>query len=511
VTDNVESTGFLVETYAGFISKTEFFDLSEDAVSESKRAILDCLAAYFAGLRHGPATPVVQAFAKYAQWPGDITLWGAADTVAPLLAVFCNAAISHSIELDDGYRYGTAHPGTVIVPAALAAAEMGGANGRQLIASTVLGYEILSRLAAAINLSHWHRGYHTTSTCGSLGAAAAASKALSLGYDVTSNALAISGLMGFGLQEMLFGGQMSKAFQVGRSAQGGVMAVILACQGGEGPMSLFEGKKGWFQAVTDAVSEDWLLQGLGKHWEITRRYVKLYPTCRHVHSPIALSIEQAVASPEEAVEIESIHVGTYSVAVAETAQIVQPSSLQEGMFSIPYCVAVALVHGKVTVEDLDSSMHDPVVADLASKVQVDVDDEWDALSPHSRGAHLEIRYHNGRVVKSSTPLQRGEPENPISATELEDKFMSYGSKCLPLATCKEIISTVDDLENVTNIRQLTALLKGNISSTGRARYSGYTQSDPNRRETAAMVTEEVKVDDEQPQTSREHRNARVQW
>jgi len=173
----------------------------------------------------------------------EATIIGSSVKVPMANAALVNGAVSHVVELDDGHRIAKGHPGVTVISAALAVAESLGATGKELITAVVAGYDIFVRVASSINPSHLNKGYHTTGTCGTLAAAAAASSLLKLGEIQTANALGLAGIQASGLLEVTIDGQMAKVLNAGKAAYGGVLAALLAKENAEGPKSVIEGKK----------------------------------------------------------------------------------------------------------------------------------------------------------------------------------------------------------------------------------------------------------------------------
>ncbi|NIN52077.1 MAG: MmgE/PrpD family protein, partial [Nitrososphaeria archaeon] len=215
----------VTKTLADFASSVRFSDLPEEALRHSKKCILDLLGVALAGSMTIPGRIIIDFVKKLGGEP-EATVISSPLMVPCTNAALANGTLAHALELDDGSRYAMGHPGVVVIPAALAAAESNDVSGKDLITAVVLGYETFIRLGSAVNPSHFRRGFHTTGTCGTFAAAVAAGKILGLDEDGMANALGLAGTQSAGLFEFVSDGSMSKPLHPGRSAQSGVLAVL---------------------------------------------------------------------------------------------------------------------------------------------------------------------------------------------------------------------------------------------------------------------------------------------
>ena len=192
------------------------------------------------------------------------------------------------------------HPGTVIIPCALAAAEMSGADPKSLIAGIVVGYEVMIRLGMAMVPSSLNRGFHITGITGPLGAAATVGKIMGLTQEEMVGAFGMAGLQAAGLirtnHEPV--GAKVKPINPARAATAGFLSCVFAQKGARGPLEIFEGEDGYFKAFTDELKPEFLTADLGGKFEILNTYLKFYAACRHTHAPIdaALTSSGAVIS-----------------------------------------------------------------------------------------------------------------------------------------------------------------------------------------------------------------------
>jgi 2-methylcitrate dehydratase PrpD len=457
-----------IEKYSDFITELKFNDLPDRVVKKAKCTLLDFLAAALAGFHKGHIGHIVLDFLRNKKAIRESTVIGSGDRLACDDAALANGVFAHSVELDDGYRYGTLHPSVSVVPAALAVGEKLRVNGEQLLSAIVVGYEILLRIGASINKenSHLLRGFHTTSTCGPFGAAAATAKLLGLNAQETIYALSIAGLQGAGLQEVLSENPMIKPFQAGKASQSGVIAGFLAQLGAKGPKTILSGKRGFLRAMSDSHDPTILTDSLGAKYKILETYTKPYPTCRHVHPSIDLALKMQREHSIDYKEIEKIEIHTYSVAIGETGAITCPRDKEEAKFSIPYAVAVAFRTGKASIECFESPwLRDPEVLALARTVRLSPSETFEEAYPKSRGAEMLVDLRSGKEVKEETDLPKGEPETELSWYEIKAKFTECSKAVLSPRIRIQVCRIVGNLELLTSSDVVPGMLKSLSVST----------------------------------------------
>lgn len=422
--------GQVAARFAELIVGTSYGNLPEEVIHKAKLCILDFLGVALAGSRVGLA-PLITDLVCGMGGEQEATLIGDHRKTPVLQAALLNGVKGHTLDMDDGHRYANAHPGAAIISAAMALAERTNATYRELVESVVAGYETFLRIARAINPSHLQRGFHTTGTVGPFGAAAACSKLLRLDVQKVRNALAIAGLQGAGLLEVLASGQMMKPLQPGRAAQAGVLAAFMAQMGAEGPEEIFEGEKGYFRAFSDGVDVSELLKGLGTTFEILGVYFKMHAACRHVHPALDGLLEIMNAHDIAIEEIQRIEVSTYSVAHQLVGQQKEAASELSAKFSLPVSAALMLLYGKAGTDEFSlERIKDPAIQGLADLVLVTVDKTRDKYYPAQRGAEVRVTTKRGSY-KSEVLIPRGDPENPFTYAELKEKFVNNATKTAP--------------------------------------------------------------------------------
>jgi 2-methylcitrate dehydratase PrpD len=446
-----------------FIHDTSFENLPNHVIHQAKLCLLDLIGVSIAGGRQDAAS-IVQRLIPAMGVCDEVTLWGSDRKLPLLAAVLMNAVQGHAIDMDDGHRYANGHPGAVTIPAAVALAEKENLTGRELIEAIVIGYEFFIRLGSAINPDLLLRGFHTTATVGCFSSGAVASKLLKLSRPQTENALSLCGLQSAGLLEVLHSGESGKSFQVGKAAQSGVLAGLLAQQGADGPECVFEGEKGFFKAFAGKPCDSQsICKNLGKDFNLPSVYFKKHAACRHIHSAldaVAEIVGRHALPPEK---IGSIDIETYSIAKSLTGHIAAEDSELGAKFSTPIAIGLLLVFGQS-----DSAIYknqyisNPLVRSIAKKVTVRVNPERDKAYPGQRSARVTVKTGD-RAFTHEVIYPKGEPENPLSDDEMKFKFEKNVCTLYSMGRAKKIRDLIQDIEN-RDVREMTSMLEAPSSS-----------------------------------------------
>ncbi len=436
--------------YADFIKRTYYETLTPETVSQAKKSILDTIGVSLAGYQ---LMEFPKEMAKYITGLGGVqeaTIIGQKGRNYPAMnAALVNGAFAHALDMDDGHRFAASHPGAVIIPAAIATAQMTHASTRKLVAGVVVGYEVFLRVARTVNPSSLKRGFHTTGTVGPFGAAAACASIMDLSREETVGALGLAGLQGAGLMEVMHDNEAAKVkpFHTGKAAMAGVMSACLAKQGVRGPQAVLEGESGFLRATADDFKLELLTQGLGEIFEIHNTYIKFYPACRHTH--VAIDATLAILRRGKIIpsNIKQIVVETYSVAI-RLAGTIHPTTPSAARFSLPYCIAMTVFEGEINQESFSEyNIKNEDVQNLAGKVQLLVTDKWESSYPAKRGARVSIMEKNGKISASEMDLAIGEPENPATWGDLSRKFHDNATAFLSPDCAKKLEDSILNLEN----------------------------------------------------------------
>jgi len=434
---------------AGFIAGLRYEALPADIRTEAKYRVLDWIGSALAGVGDQPALIITNLVKKAGGVP-QATLIGGGMKVPVSAAALANGTVGHVAEFDDGHTLAMTHPGAVSVPTSLAVTEYAG-GGRELLTGIVVGYEVMIRLGTAVNPSHY-KFWHTTGTCGAFAASASACSILKLDRPKAQIALGISGTMAAGLQETF--GTFAKPLNAGHACQSGVLAALLAREGFSGPEDVLTGSKGFLKATSSDPHPDVLTDGLGEEFSIRTAGYKIYSSCGHTFAPLNALFLLMQGRELHAEEIERIEVATYHVSVDLTGSF-KNASAEQAKFSLPYCLAAALLQKKVTLSEFSPAMlQDPQVAKLAGKVVIREDKAMTGRFPGDRMAVVRIRLKSGQVFEESVV----KPPGPPARSTLEDKFLSLAGMHVDRNRAGEILESVLRLDEMDTIDPLMKML-----------------------------------------------------
>jgi 2-methylcitrate dehydratase PrpD len=445
---------------AATMATTRYDDLSPKVVDDAKRAILDWLGSALAGSLEKPARIARQIVAGLGVSNEATMFSGGRSSAAG--AALANGVASHILELDDVHKGSTLHAAAPIIPAALAVAEREGKSGQDFILAVVLGYDAALRVGEAVNPDHY-RFWHPTGTAATFGAAVAAGSLLGLDATQMLDALGTAGTQAAGLWEFNADGAMSKHLHPGKAAMNGVFAADLAAAGFTGATRILEGDRGFFRATAKSFDASRITDGLGSHWKISENCFKIHSCCGHTHSAVDLMLE--LRDRIQTQEVKRIRVETYGPGY-EIVKETNPRTPYQAQFSLAYCVAAAFAEGAVGLYQFQSQrFHSPesAVPDLMKLVRVEVADDLTAKYPRAWPARLTIELSNGKTLQAASDFPRGNPENPVTTAELEEKFMRlvflrFGERVTTLgADLVRSMESCDDMRGGFGVPLATAL------------------------------------------------------
>jgi 2-methylcitrate dehydratase PrpD len=426
------------------------------ARAAAARALLDTVGVTLAGAAE-PAARIVQHVVS-RDGAGPCRVLGTALQTSAANAALANGTAAHALDYDDMCFVSLAHPSAPLVAAALAAAEIAGASGLALLDAYVVGFELEGRLGRVMNPRHYQRGWHCTSTLGTIGAAAAAARLLGLDAVAANHALAIAASEASGLKENF--GTMVKPLHAGLAARNGLVAAQLAQAGMTASAAALDGPQGFLAAFdSEQPSLEAAAADLGTRWEIvdTGITVKLYPSCAGTHPALDALLDLRRREPFSADEVKAIEVGVDPV-VPTILLYDRPSSGLEGKFSMPFCAAAAVVRGGVGIDTFAAdALNDPAVLSLQSRVTMHVDPTLDPAAPSLTQARVTVTLHDGRVLTAEANGARGYPDRPASDEQLAAKFTSCATQTLSASQAAHALTALRDVETASDMRALTAL------------------------------------------------------
>jgi 2-methylcitrate dehydratase PrpD len=450
-TDSVEAiTRFVVGTA-----------ISEEARQRAAMAFVDTCGVMLAGAAE-PAARIAQSMAA-EEGVGQCLVVGTSIATSPTLAAFANGVAAHALDYDDMCFVSLAHPSCVLVPGLLAAGEFTRAQPRALLDAYVVGFEVECRLGIVMNPRHYHqRGWHCTSSIGTLGAAAAVARVFGLDAHATRQALGIAASSACGLKENM--GSMVKPLHAGMAARNGVIAAQLATRGFTASPHALDGPQGYLVAMdSEHSSLDAAIADLGTRWEIldTGVTVKLYPSCAATHPPLDALTEIVRRERFTADQVAAIDVEVDSM----TPRLLihpNPSTGLEAKFSMPFCAAAAVVFPRIGIDTFTPELiGHPDVQALMPRVSLRANAAFDTAAPLSQ-ARVTVRLRDGREWSLHADGARGYPGR-LTEEELSAKFENCAVRAMDRSDARKAWHTLTSWfssEGHGDVRTVTPLLAG---------------------------------------------------
>lgn len=445
------------EKLASWAAGTGAAPLDEETSLKASELLLDFAGCALAGSSQ-PVAEMAYSIIKenFAQAGPCAILNARFDGAGELAAAFQNGFNGHILEMDDVHRGAVFHPGTVVIPAALAIGQKLGASGTGLLQAIAIGYEVSIRVGLAAGMKHYEK-WHTTGTCATFGAAAASGHLLRLNPMQMTWALGNAGTQAAGLWQFLDDGALTKPLHPGKAAFNGLLAALMAKNGFTGPNNILEGKKGFLSATAIDPDMEALVSELGDRWQMMDVSIKPYASCRHSHPQIDAALEIWADNEYDVDDIVSVRIRTYQTAInVAGSQVRYPCAPHEAKFDSRFCVALALLKGKVTMEDFDEGRMGKAedVRLLWEKTAITQDARFEAEYPARWGAGIEMRLKDGRVFSAATSYAKGDPEKPMSTSELIDKFKDLAKAALPEEKLGLLAQRILDLPSADNLNLL---------------------------------------------------------
>ena len=432
----------VVESFAAFAQHYRRQPLEGAVLHHAKRAVIDWYAAVYPGSIAPPGILLEKSIADELDHGSAFLVSGRKATLRA--AALINGTAAHTAEFDDIFRDAIYHPGAPTIAAALSLAQSGSLSGEQFLRGVIVGYEISTRIGAAMGRAHY-RYWHNTGTIGCFGAAAAAAELLGLDAGRFAHALATVATFSAGLQQAFRMDSMSKPLHAGRAAEAGVTAALAAREGVTGSLDVLEGEAGFGRAMGDAPDWSRAIATLGRDFHITRMTFKNHGCCGHTFAAIDGALELKKRMGIQAAEVERVDVATYQAAL-DVAGYETLRTPAEARFSLKYVVATALTHGNVRLAAFEPArLENAETRQVMKKINLTVDPELDAAFPGKRAARVAIQAR-GRREEILQPTRKGDPDLPLTDEEVGDKFLELASPVLGVRKAREQLAKLWRLE-----------------------------------------------------------------
>jgi 2-methylcitrate dehydratase PrpD len=452
---------------AGFVASTRYADLPADVVALGKKSILDGLGLALAGSVAKSGALIRRHLQSLGCSGGTATVIGSPHRLPPRFAAFANGTAIHADDYDDTQLavakdrvYGLlTHPTAPVLPAVLALAESQGRSGMDLMTAYHVGVEVECKIAEAINPRHYQHGFHSTATCGTFGAAAGLANLLGLPPESSVVALGIAGSLSAGLRENF--GTMMKPFHAGRAAESGVLAAEFSRLGFTATPCILEAPRGFFRAAGGGYDEAAIRGKLGKPWTFMNPGVSIkpHPSGSLTHPGMTLMRVLIQEHDIRPTQVAHVKVGT-NQNMPNALIHHRPRTELQAKFSMEFCMAILLLERKAGLPEFtDEVVNRPDVQAMIQKVEFGVHPEAEAAGYDKMTTILEIALSDGRRIGGRADFGKGSPANPMSYDEAADKFRECAAfSRWPRAKAERVVELVRQLEELRDVRELTALL-----------------------------------------------------
>ncbi len=453
---------------AEFVVNLKFGDIPAETLELGKKSILDGLGLALSGSK-AETWPLIQEYLKQFGFPprGGAAVLGSAVRLPARFAAFANGVAIHVDDYDDTQLamgkdrvYGLlVHPTVCVLPAALATAEVEARSGKDLLVAYHAGVEVECKIAEAISPRHYEDGFHSTGTCGVFGGTAACAKLKGLDVVRTSRAFGVAASHSAGLRENF--GTMMKPFQAGHATESGVVAADFAAIGWTAAEQILEAQRGFFHAYGGTYDPTAILDRLGNPWTLQNPGVSIkpFPSGSLTHPGMTELLRLIHANSIHAADVERVEVGTnHNMPNALIHH--HPQTGLQAKFSMEFCMAILLLDGKADqTKFTDAVANRDDVQKMIERVRFYVDPEAEKAGYDKMTTILKITLKDGRTISGRADFGKGSPTDPMSYDEVAEKFRGCAAFAeWDASKANQVIDTVRRLEDVSDVRTLTALL-----------------------------------------------------
>jgi 2-methylcitrate dehydratase PrpD len=439
------------------ICDLQYGDLPAQAVNSAKIAILDTLGVALAGSRE-EATTIVQR-TVHSGANGPCLIYGGNHRTNCLDAALINGIAAHVLDFDDCSNTLGGHPSAPILPGLLALAEVINAGGTEVLLAYIIGFETEARIARGVNFHHYQKGWHPTATLGIFGAAAACGRLLKLSPERVATALALCVSMAAGVKANF--GTMTKSLHIGQCSRNGVFAALLASEGFTANPEAFEHNQGFLNVFNGPGTFD--AEKILEQWADPLDIVdpglaiKQYPCCGSTHPAIDAAIKIVGMHRIDLRQVSQIDVWIHSRRLEHTNRP-SPRTALEAKFSVQYCVARALMHGKVVLEHFEEiAFREPEALRITQLVHAAPYNDVQFDPANHFGGEVTVGVTDGTQYSAKVQNASGRTfENPLSDAQLKAKFESCAGRVLSAEQVGSLYQSIRSFEDLQSIRELTS-------------------------------------------------------
>src|SRR3989475_5780101 len=449
---------------ARWAAALEFNHLSQDAVYQAKRFLLDSIGCALGGYQQHDVKIALQVIDEIAG-RGPATVIGREKKIDPVSASFANALMIRCMDYNDIYwKQDPSHPSDIF-PAALACCERAKTGGKELMVGFVLGHEFEMRFCEAAFPGIRERGWHHA-TLTAFVSPFVAGRAMGLSGEQIQHAVGISASRHCTLGAVTAGKlTMMKNTVDPMATQSGVLAALMAEKGYTGPEHVVDGKEGLSHCFGPEWKLSLLTEGLGDSWRITQCGMKAFPTEALTHTPISAVLDLIKAHDLKPDQVEKVQIRSLARAadILSDPSKYDPHSKETADHSLPYVIAAAIVDRQVTPAQFEmKKIMDPAIRAQLKKVEVVADPGIEKVFPALQRVVVNITTIEGRTFSKQLDYPKGDPRNPLTDAEVEEKFAALAEGVLSAGAQKKLIDAIWSLEKVGSVSKLMALMKANV-------------------------------------------------
>jgi len=443
-----------------------YAQLSQEAVYQAKRFLLDSVGCALGGYQQHDVKIALSVLDEIAG-RGLATVIGTGKRIDPVSASLANGLMIRCMDYNDIYwKQDPSHPSDIF-PAALAGCERAKSDGKELIVGLVLGHEFEMRFCEAAFPGIRERGWHHA-TLTAFVSPMVAGRAMHLGWEQIQHAIGISASRHATLGAVTAGKlTMMKNTVDPMATQSGVLAALLAEKGYTGPEHIVDGKEGLAQCFGPSWKLNLLTDGLGEAWRITQCGMKAFPTEALTHTPISAVLDIVKSNDLKPQQVEKVQVRSLARAadILSDPSKYDPRSKETADHSLPYVIAAAVADRQVAPVQFEmKKIMDPTIRAQLKKVEVVADPEIEKVFPALQRVIVNLTTTDGRTFTKQLDYPKGDPRNPLSDAEVEEKFAALAEGVLSEGTQKKLKQAIWNLEKVGSVSKLMALMKADVQA-----------------------------------------------
>ena len=445
--DDRTNEPMVTEALAKFAANLTFDDIPAETRTVARHCLMDMVGVALAG-KSEPLSEILLAQIEDEGGSPHASLIGVGEKTSASQAALYNGSAAHALDYDDVLGIFTGHPTVAVMPAVLALAERHGKSGRDVITAFVAGVEVLARIGGMMSKGHYARGWHSTGTIGSIGAAAGCANLLGLDAEATNRAMGIAATQAAGLKSNF--GTMSKPLHAGKAAQNGLLGATLAARGFTARENTLDIDRGFGDTMVEGEKNiDRALERIGELFHTQDTLFKYHPACYGVHAPTEAALRARLQDGFDPALVEKIEISVPTNAIG-MCDIAEPKSGLEAKFSLAHNVALGLLDkadGSLELY-MDDSFEVPGVAELRKKAVVHGKPEFESFY-----AELAIHQKDGKVIRQDFDI--GKPMRDLSEQEakLAKKFRALATPLVGQTEADGLVAAIAGLENQANMSE----------------------------------------------------------